>query len=398
MTTSRMPRSAAGSLVALLLGLGAWAAPAAQATQSAAAAGKAAALPQASYKYTFSRIAWTGSRKVIAATDRRHDLYSFWEASSSATWHKQLVAKGGSGTGYSAPSITWTGHAVAIAALDASGDLLYFTQHSGSTTWKRSTVAKADGYPYQAPSVTTAGDGSVLISDGDIANRLFSFTLAPDSSTWIRQWVSIGGLFGPSSITTCYDSIVHAYLGLITATSGGTLYFWWERLDSPGWNQEIIAASGPGGSFSGGSVAATNGALLLTTATTTGSIDLWWQTIGGSAWNQQTVAAAGGGNWYTRPVVTWTGPVLGGSDSYDVLTAATGNGTLYYWWKLDGGSTWTRELVAKSGPLASYAIPAIAVNAKSVNITAINIKPGDVLFWFQPFGTNPWHRQTVAKG
>ncbi len=398
MTTTRMPRSAAGWLVALAVGLGAWAAPAAQASQHVAGAAKATALRHVSYKYTFSRIAWTGSRKVIAATDSRHDLYFFWEASTSATWHKQLVAKGGRSARYSSPSITWTGHAVAIAALDGSGDLLSFTQRSGSTRWRRSTVAKAHGYPYLAPSVSTAGDGTVLISAGDKANRLFSFTLAPHTSNWIKAGVSVGGLVPAPSITACYDGIVHAYLGLITATSGGTLYFWWKRLDSTNWNQEVIAFAGPGASFTGASIVATDGDLLITAATTAGAIDLWWQPIGGSTWSQQTVASPSGGTSYTHAMVTWTGPVLGGPDSYDVVTATTRNGTLVYWWKLDGGSTWTRERVAKSGRRATYANPAIAVSARSVIITAINTKPGDVLFWFQPFGTNPWHKQTVAKG
>jgi hypothetical protein len=396
MTSSRMPVSAAAGLAALLLGLATWAVPAAQASQDGAAAVKAAVLPQLTGRYTFSRIAWTGSRKVIAATDSHHDLYAFWEASSSGTWHKQLVAKGGSSTGYTSPSITWTGHAVAIAALDASGDLLYFTEHSGSTTWSHKTVAKAHGHPYEAPSVTTAGDGTILISAGNKAKQLDSFTLAPNSSTWVEQEVAGPGNIGPSSITTCYDSKVHAYLGLITASFDTAQYFWWERLDSPGWNQQILELSeGPG--FTGGSIAATDGDLLVTAANA-GAIFFWSQPIGGSTWTSQTVALASGGSSYTSPVITWTGPVLGGSESYDVITAVTKKGTLDYWWTLDGDSTWTREVVAKSGRLASYADPAIVVNAKSVNITAINTKPGDVMFWFQPFDTNPWHRQTVAKG
>jgi hypothetical protein len=396
MSRSRMPMGATAGLTALVLGLAIWAVPAAQASQHGAAAVKGAVLPQVTGKYTFSRIAWTGSRKVVAAIDSHHDLYSFWEASSSGTWHKQLVAKGRSSSGYSSPSITWTGHAVAIAALDASGDLLYFTEHSGSTTWSHKTVAKAHGHPYEAPSVTTAGDGTILISAGNKTKELDSFTLAPNSSTWVEQGVAGPGNFGPTSITTCYDSKVHAYLGLITASFDTAQYFWWENLDSPGWNQQVLELS-EGRGFTGGSIAATDGDLLVTAANA-GSIYFWSQPIGGSTWNNQTIASAGGGSSYTSPVVTWTGPVLGGPDSYDVVTAVTRKGTLDYWWTLDGGSTWTREVVAKSGRLASYADPAIVVNAKSVNITAINTKPGDVMFWFQPFDTNPWHRQTVGKG
>jgi hypothetical protein len=394
MTRSRMPMTATAGLAALVLGLAAWAAPAALASQHHGAAVKAAVLPQVSDRYTFSRIAWTGSRKVIAATDSHHDLYSFWEAASGGTWHKQLVAKGGISTGYRSPSITWTGHAVAIAALDASGDLVYFSEHSGSTTWSHKTVAKAHGHPYEAPSVTTAGDGTILISAGNKAKRLDSFTLGPGSSTWVKQEVAGPGNFGSSSITTCYDSAAHAYLGLITASFDTAQYFWWERLDAPGWNQQVIELS-EGRGFTGGSIAATGGDLLITAANA-GAIFFWWQPIGGSTWTSQTVASGGGGSSYTGPVITWTGPVLGGSHSYDVITAVTKKGTLDYWWTPDGGSSWTQEVVAKSGRLASYADPAIAVNAKSVNITAINTKPGDVMFWFQPFGTSPWHRQTVS--
>jgi hypothetical protein len=62
--------------------------------------------------------------------------------------------------------------------------------------------------------------------------------------------------------------------------------------------------------------------------------------------NQQTVASASGGTSYTHPVVAWTGPSSAGSGSYDVVTATSKNGTLDYWWKLDGGSTWHQQTVA----------------------------------------------------
>jgi hypothetical protein len=407
MSSTRMRRGATCGLAGLALGLAAVAVPAvAQAGQASrarleGARAESAMLPQVSYRWTVSKITWTGSRKVVAATDSHHDLYAFWEAASSGTWHKQLVAKGGSSSGYSAPSIAWTGHAVAIAALDHAGDLVYFSQHSGSTKWSHQTVAKASGMAYIAPSIAAAGNGTVLISAAKKGGFLRSFALAAGSSTWTKLGVGAAGHFASSSITTCYDGLVHAYLGLITATVGGTLYFWWERLDTPGWNQQVIVFSNATTSYTGGSIAATGSALLITAATKTGAVDLWWQTIGGSTWNQQTVAAAGGtkSTNYNNPAVTWTGPVLGGSNSYDVVTATTWNGALDYWWKLDGGgSTWHLETVAKAGQKASYANPSFAANSKSVNITAINTKPGDVDFWFQPYQTNPWHKQTVAKG
>jgi len=90
--------------------------------------------------------------------------------------------------------------------------------------------------------------------------------------------------------------------------------------------------------------------------------------------------------------------VGGGPASYFVITAASQTGKLAYWWELDGTTSWNPETVASAGRRAAYANPAISVTGKSVVITVINTKPGSVYFWFQPFGTNPWHKQLVAAG
>jgi hypothetical protein len=241
-----------------------------------------------------------------------------------------------------------------------------------------------------------AANGAVLIGTGTAA-RLLSFTRAPGGSSWTRLTVA-SGTFGAPTIITCFDSHVSAYLGLIVSTSSNnSLVFWWERLDTPGWTEEVIAPANPGGSFRGGSLAATSKNLLVTATTTTGAVDEWWQPIGGSGWTQQTVAVTGG-TTYSHAQIAWTGPVEGGSFEFDVITATTQSGKLAYWWAFDGGTSWTRETVAANGKHAAYANPAISMSGTSVIITAINTKPGDVLYWNQAFGTNPWHKQVVAKG
>jgi hypothetical protein len=408
MITARTSRRVVGGLL-LALGLAVSIAPIAQASQKPDAAGVArlaeyarlGAATKPSYKYTLSVVAWTGSRSVIAATDSHGDLYYFWQASGTSKWHQQLVAKGGHASGYSKASIAWTGHAVVIAALDASGDLVYFAQHTGSTKWNYTRVAKASGGRYQAPSITSAPGGTVLISAGNTAGELMSFELAAGSSSWTALRVAYGK-FGASSIASCSGSPSKCGdgLGLITATSGGTLYFWWEILDVPGWNQETVASPGPAGSYTGGSIAATSNDLLVTAANTAGGVDMWWQAISGSGWSEQTVAV-GGSPAFSHAAIAWTGLVNTGpfSHSYDVITATSHSGKLDYWWKVDGsGSTWTAETVASAGKQAVYANPGITVTGKSVIITAINTKPGDVFFWYQPFGATVWHKQLVAKG
>jgi hypothetical protein len=305
------------------------------------------------------------------------------------------VAKGGNGFAYSKPSIAWTGHAVAIAALDASGDLVYFSLNSGATKWSYTLLATSSSGKFQAPAVTAAADGTVLISAGNTAGQLDSFTLAPGATSWTGKTVA-AGLFGPSSVTTVPVNTATPALGLVTASSGGTLYFWWEFLSSPGWNQETLASPGAGGSYTGGSVAVSASNVLVTAATTTGAVDFFTQPIGGTGWTQQTVTTTGGP--YTSPQITWAGPVNGTTNTY-VITAANAAGALDYWYSpAPSGLGWTPETVAANGTQAVYANPSIATTSTSVVITAINTKPGNVMAWYQPFSTNPWNQQVVAKG
>jgi hypothetical protein len=127
MNVSIRAKMLASGVLALLLGLGAWLAPAAQASPRPAPAAT-------TYPYKFSRIAWTGSDEVIAATDSHGDLYYFWQAAGTTTWHKQLVASGTNTLVYSKPSITAAGTTVYIAAVDTAGDLYYFTK-TGTAKW-----------------------------------------------------------------------------------------------------------------------------------------------------------------------------------------------------------------------------------------------------------------------
>ena len=408
MTTRRTFSAAVGGLIALLIGL--TAAPAASASQrpaaarglaahaespAAAAAAALSASPPKRYKYNQSSIAWTGSRAVIAATDAHGDLYYFWLAAGH--WHSQEVAKGKRGVAYSKPAIAWTGSAVVIAAVNASGGLAYFAQHSGSSKWKYHLISQIPHHRYLAPSVTGTPGGGVLISTANTVGDLVSFGLGGGGGSWTETLVGYG-TFGSSSVITCYDSLDHQYLALITATSGGTLYFWWQFVNGLSWNQEIIASPGPPGAYtSGGSIAATTNDLLVTAGTATGQLYFWSQPIGGTGWTRQVIST-GNPVQYAHPAVAWTGPVLGGSFSYDVITATSEHGELDYWWTPDGGSTWTQEKVAASGKQVVYANPGIAITTTSVILTAVNTKPGDVWYWRQPFGAIPWQKQRVAQG
>jgi hypothetical protein len=377
-------------LLAVLVAVAAMASPVAH------AASRRAASPLAGhhYKYNLSKIAYTGSKIVIAATDSHGDLYLFWQLVGSPKWHKELVAKGGRGHAYGKPSVAWTGHAVAIAAATSAGDLFYFAQRQGHSNWTHQRIGTAGGGRYGAPSISAVADGPVLISAARKSGKLVSFELA-SSSGWTKLTVASGN-FGAPSIITCFDSLISQNLALISATSGGNLYFWWERLDHTGWNQEDVAKAGPEASFTSASLAATTSTILLAVGRTDGEVDVFTQQIGGSGWTGQSIAVFTGSG-YRNPAVAWTGPV--NSSSFDVISATTrSGGDLVYWWADDGSTSWTMETIATAGGHAEYANPAIAITAHSVVITAINGKPGDVDFWLQKFTTTVWHEQLVAKG
>jgi hypothetical protein len=384
MTTRRIFFSAVGGLIAVLIGL--TAVPAASASPAKA---------PTRYKYNKSSIAWAGSRAVIAATDAHGDLYYFWLAAGH--WHSQEVAKGKRGVVYSKPAIAWTGNATVIAALNSASALVYFRLPQGSTKWHYQQVAKFAHHSFQSPSITGTPGGGVLISTANTAGDLLSFAHGGSGGSWTATIVGYG-TFGASSVITCYDSLAHKYLALITATSGGTLYFWWQFVNGTSWNQEIIASPGPPGAYTtGGSVAATAHDLLVTAGTATGQVYFWSQPIGGTGWSRQVIAT-GAVVQYSHPVVAWTGPFGLASKSYDVIAATSQHGELDYWWAPDGGTTWTHEKIAGSGKNYVYANPGVAISATSVIITAVNSKPGDVWYWHQPFGTNPWPKQRVAQG
>jgi hypothetical protein len=386
----RLLRGAAVSVAALLLGVLAGAVPAARASQRPA--GRLATI----YPYKFSRIAWTGSEAVITAADSHGDLYHFRQASGSTTWHRQLVAGATSHRAYSKPSpIAELNGTLYFAAVDGAGDPYSFSK-TGTGKWSQVLLAGGGSARYQAPSAT-AGDEGVLISASNTGGDLVSFThFVYGGTTWTEQTVA-SGLFGPSSVTTVYDSKDSQYLGLLTASSGGTLYFWYEFLVAPGWHQQTVASPGTAGTYTGGSVTASKTDIVIAAATTTGAVDAFTQPIGGTSWTGETVSSTGGS--YTSPQTAWTGPVKGTSSSYDVITAASRAGALHYWWVADGSSlAWNPETVAANSKTAVYADPGIAITSSSVVITAINTKPGNVMYWSQAFGTNPWNKHVVATG
>jgi hypothetical protein len=92
--------------------------------------------------------------------------------------------------------------------------------------------------------------------------------------------------------------------------------------------------------------------------------------------------------------------VTAASVTFDVITATTAGGKLVFWWADNGSTapTWNPETIASPTARARYAHAGIGITAKSVVITDINSKPGNVDFWLQKFGAVTWNHQVVARG
>jgi hypothetical protein len=386
MTSARMLRGIVGGALTLTLGLAAISAPAAWA--------KPAKHP-VTYKFTASKLAWTGSGTVIAATDAHGDLYYFSQSSGSTTWHEQVVAKARNGLSFSKPAIAWTGSSVFIAAVNQHGDLVYFVHTDG--TWRYHLVPQADvdGLPpWQAPSVASVPGGGVLLSDGNdrgAAGLLAAWVVSPSGINWTARPVDFGN-FGASS-ASAYSEESSGPVGQIMATVGGTIYFCQRAIySSVGWYCETI---GSVGSFGSGAVTATDSDIVVTAPVTTGGLDSWYEPVGGSVWTEQTVSSHPAAD----PAIAWF-EQLGlhyHVNTYDLIAASGRGGQLDFWWQVDSGN-WDPETIARASKQAAYGSPSMTVTGASVIVTATNTKNGSLVFWSQAFGATPWRMELVAKG
>jgi hypothetical protein len=394
MKCTYMLRGVLGGALTLTLGLAALA-PAALASP--------AAKHTVTYKFTTTKLLWTGSQTIIVATDAHGDLEYFSKAAGSTTWHEQVVAKAKNGVSYSKPAIAWNGH-IFIAAVNKAGALVYFVRSGGA--WREHVLAQADlggRLPWQAPSVTSTPGGGLLVTDGNDGGTfgvLQSWDLAPGASQWNELLVSSGNFGASSAGTITARFSLNGTLGLVTTSAGGTVYFWWEYLNAPTWRKETIASPGSQGKFSTGAITSTASNIVVSAPTASGAVDSWYQSDGGTTWTQQSVTGAGHPG--SHLAISWfaqTGMQAGKTvtHTYGVIAGIGRGGQLDLWWQLEF-AVWHEGTIAKAGKQAAYGSPGISVNGSDVIVTAVNTKSGNLMFWYQPYGASAWHMQVVAKG
>jgi hypothetical protein len=389
MTRVRMTRGIVGGALTLTLGLAAISA-------SAAWASPAVKHP-VTYKFAVSQVVSAGSVSAIAATDTHGDLYYFSQPFGSSKWHEQVVAKASKVVSFGKPAIAWTGTGVFIAAVDQHGDLVYFVHSAGTWHYHVLSYAPLAGeLRWQAPSVFGIPGGGVLVSDGNAGalGALDSWELLPGASQWTEANVAYGN-YGASSATVSESTGEN--LEFITATSGGTVYFWDKLVGGAQWSpQETVAAAGPGISYGSGAVTGTNIDDMVTAPTTTGALDAWYDGDDVN-WTEQVVTGSGQSAAHPAIVRFQEVGLRYHTYTYDLIAAVGKGGQLDFWWQLNFGS-WTPETIAKAGKQASYTSPSMSFTGTAAIVTATNAKNGNLMFWYQGYGSRQWHTELVAKG
>jgi len=366
-----------------------------------------------------SGIAWTGKSVVIVASPLRQNggnLFYFWQAVGTGTWHKQLVASGndcppsGSGftpvepTGYQSNAIAWTGDSVIIAARDQrNGGIYYWWQPNGGTTWNQQTVAAGPpgccsfggGTPpftylvgYSVPSIAWTGK-SVVIAAID-KNGLHYWLQEKGQTTWYHQLVSSqDGNAHPSQPSIAWTG---ASVVIADSCNAGLCYYWQQAGTAP-WHRQVVDRGG--GAYP--SIAWTGSAVVIAALQGPGNIVYWWQAAGTAAWHKQQVNT-NGPREFSGPSIAWAhgNPVIVATD--DTTQNASSPTYLDYWWQ-SGGMTGSWNLQHPDGGNGNYSgwndPRSIALAGGSVVITTTDAC-GDVDYWWQQIGAPDWHEQRVS--
>jgi len=88
---------------------------------------------------------------------------------------------------------------------------------------------------------------------------------------------------------------------------------------------------------------------------------------------------------------------MASTGSSAILTMFGGDNatSVLYWWQAFGTKPWHQETVGTD--LSGFGWPAIAWTGKAAVIAAVD-NGGNLYYWWQAVGTKPWHRQHVASG
>jgi hypothetical protein len=176
--------------------------------------------------------------------------------------------------------------------------------------------------------------------------------------------------FDQSGIAWTGDTVV--IVASNNVTSGGNLYYFWQKTGTGGWNRELVASANGG--------------------TCPGNCTGWCQPV---PWG------------YISNAIAWTG------DSVVIAAVDQRDGGLYYWYQAKGTTAWHQQQIAPGPPgccsfygvvngvttpeILGYVLPSIAWTGSSVVVASCD-REFNLHYWFQEKFKTTWYHELVAKG
>ncbi len=192
-------------------------------------------------------VAQVGRSAVIASRGPFGELYFWWQAIGSPTWHKEVVDGQYASASWAPPVVAQVGDASVIVTSDPYGGLDYYYQRIGTSGWNKQQVLGPQSW-IDRPSIAPVGDSAVIVGLGpkdaavsSLDGPLDYFWQTIATTQWHEEQVAGAGATSPLVVDVAQvgdSSVIDA------STPKGALDFYWQKIGTPTWHKEQVA--GPG--------------------------------------------------------------------------------------------------------------------------------------------------------
>jgi hypothetical protein len=358
--------------------------------------------PDAAEPYSYSDVVWTGSETAVAATGIDGDMSLFVQPVNTTEWiEESLPANPNGSPGDSSPSMVWTGSVLDISVIDGYGYLEMWTQNPSTGSW---TTAILDlDREFQEAAITMDADGAVAIAGETIpgpGSGLYLYYQKTPGREWFREIIDdeldTSSAFGAPGIAADGDVIY------VTLSNEAGVEVWDQGLGAGAWGVRVLAVGTSTVGYGHAAIAVNDYNVVAITApayttpgggtTTTAALDEWYQAYAGAGWVEQTVSSEPSGAIYSSPAIAAAGPnffIAAGS----VGSSGSNANGLDYWWG-SPQTSWNPETVSGG----YWAGTAVTVSNDQVLVTAGSDGGLDypLDFWAQTYGLSTWQYEQIT--
>jgi hypothetical protein len=258
-------------------------------------------------------------------------------------------------------------------------NLWFYYNFFGSPTWSHEAVGNYMSCSVR-PAIVRTNDGTEIATVANDKSAFLTYLNQDGSPAWYKNdgWGGVNSSFGAPSMTPYSGGTEMAI------TYGGELISAWEP-----YGQSVQSGGGSAGVSSGigpwaPGMTRTSGASEIAAAGADGTLWFYWNIDGSPTWNPEKVA----GPWMATDspaLMTWGGATQ--------VAAIAADGSLNFYWVNNGTSTWHPEQVAAPEPASGA--PAMTDSNGAVEIAVAGLD-GSLWFYWAANYTNTWHAEEVA--